>query len=234
MPWKLSAWQQWPFPCAHSITRFQDTNGGVKFATHLRYLEQASLDVVADIFSGSICYTCRHIHMQIEDLLEMIAHLRVFKLPTFKMRGLALRLDFVGMLILMSHTRSWCCRATSLPGITFTSVTSLCMVLQKRIKSICMADFPTCMWWDGCHISWNMCSQEAGQMLGHTLGSFLPQDLVQVCHIPSHHALPFTQCMACNAFTQCLHGCSNLCRRSRIQILGSWQSQHTAGQRTGP
>ena len=41
----------------------------------------------------------------------------------------------------MSHTRSWCCRATSSPGITFTSVTSLGMVLRKRMKSICVAMF---------------------------------------------------------------------------------------------
>ena len=57
-------------------------------------------------------------------------------------RGVNLRLDFGGTSILMSHTRSWCCRATSSPGITFTAVTSLCMVLRKRIKSICVAMFP--------------------------------------------------------------------------------------------
>ena len=45
-------------------------------------------------------------------------------------QGLNLRLDFGGTSILMSHTRSWCCRATSSPGITFTSVTSLRMVLR--------------------------------------------------------------------------------------------------------
>ena len=50
-----------------------------------------------------------------------------------------LRLDFGGTSILMLHTRSWCCRATSSPGITFTSVTSLRMVLRKRMKSICVA-----------------------------------------------------------------------------------------------
>ena len=45
-----------------------------------------------------------------------------------------LRLDFGSTSILISHTRSRCCRATSLSGITFTSVTvcaSLRMVLQK-------------------------------------------------------------------------------------------------------
>ena len=56
--------------------------------------------------------------------------------------GVNLRLDFGGTSILMSHTRSWCCRATSSTGITFTSVTSLRMVLRKRMKSICVAMFP--------------------------------------------------------------------------------------------
>ena len=45
-------------------------------------------------------------------------------------RGVNLHLDFRGISILMSHTRSWCCRATSSPGITFTSVTSFRMVLS--------------------------------------------------------------------------------------------------------
>ena len=60
-----------------------------------------------------------------------------------------LHLGFGGTSILMSHTRSSRCRATSSPGITFTSVTSLRMVLWKRMKSICVAMFPdlqcTCM-----------------------------------------------------------------------------------------
>ena len=57
-------------------------------------------------------------------------------------RGMNLRLDFGGTSVLMSHTRSWCCRTVSLPGITFTSVKSLRMVLRKRMKSICMTMFP--------------------------------------------------------------------------------------------
>ena len=43
-----------------------------------------------------------------------------------------LRLDFGGTSILILHTRSRWCKATSSPGITFTSViVSLRMVLQK-------------------------------------------------------------------------------------------------------
>ena len=61
---------------------------GPRCAIHLlSCLEQASLDVVPDILSGSISYTCRCTHMQAEDLLEMMAHLRVFKLPNFKQRS---------------------------------------------------------------------------------------------------------------------------------------------------
>ena len=50
-------------------------------------LEQSSRDVVPDILSGPISYTCRCAHMQAEDLLEMIACLWVFKLPNFEARG---------------------------------------------------------------------------------------------------------------------------------------------------
>ena len=57
-------------------------------ATHLlSCLEQSSLDVVPDILSGPISYTCRCAHMQVEDLLEMIACLlRVFRLLNFEAR----------------------------------------------------------------------------------------------------------------------------------------------------
>ena len=61
---------------------------GPSCATYLlSCLEQACLDVVPDIPSGSISYTCIHTHMQVEDLLEITARLRVFKLSNFKMRG---------------------------------------------------------------------------------------------------------------------------------------------------
>ena len=53
-----------------------------------------------------------------------------------------LRLEFGGKPILIPHTRSWCCRSTSSPRITFTSVTSLRMVLWIKMKSICVATFP--------------------------------------------------------------------------------------------
>ena len=56
--------------------------------------------------------------------------------------GANLCLDFGGRSVLMLHTRSRCCRATSSPGITFTSVTSLRIILRKRMKSICVATFP--------------------------------------------------------------------------------------------
>ena len=72
------------------------------------------------------------------------------------------------------------------------------------------------------------CSQEAGQMLGPTLGFSHPQHLVLACHTPSHHALPCIQCR------HGLHDCSNLHMGSEILMLGSWQSQHAADQRTGP
>ena len=60
---------------------------------------------------------------------------------TFR-RGLNLPLGFGATSNLMTHTRSWCRKATSSPGITFTSVTSLHIALGKRMKSICVAAFP--------------------------------------------------------------------------------------------
>ena len=53
----------------------------------LSCLEQASLDVVPDILSGSIGYSCRCTQLPVEDLLEMVACLRIFKLPNFKARN---------------------------------------------------------------------------------------------------------------------------------------------------
>ena len=199
---------------------------GQSCATHLlSCLEQASLDVVPDILSCSISYTCRCTHMQVEDLLEMIACLRVFKLPNFKAWG-ELALGFGGTPILMWHTRSWCCRATSLPRITFTSVKSLNMVLWKGSLSVWL-HFLTCTWWDGCHVSWNMFSRSRSNaraysrvLLSSTFSSSLPY--------PSHHALPYIQCL------YSLHGHSHLHKESDIQILGSWQLQYAADQRTGP
>ena len=89
---------------------------GPSCAKHLlSCLEQTSLDVVPGILRGSISYTCRCTHMQVEDLLEIIAGLRVFKLPNFKVRG-ELALGFWWSLSAWLH-------------------------------------FPTCRWWDGCHVS---------------------------------------------------------------------------------
>ena len=58
---------------------------GLSCATHLlSCLEQSSLDVVLDILSGYISYTCRCAYMQVKDLLEIIALLRVLMLPNFE------------------------------------------------------------------------------------------------------------------------------------------------------
>ena len=58
---------------------------GPSCATHLlSCLEKACLDVVPYILSGSIGYTCRHTHVQVENLLEVISPLRIFQLPNFK------------------------------------------------------------------------------------------------------------------------------------------------------
>ena len=64
-------------------------------------------------------------------------------------RGVNLCLIWGGISIIMSHTRSWCCRATSSPGITFTSITSLRRLFRNNMKSIWVAVLPDLyvMWW---------------------------------------------------------------------------------------
>ena len=133
-----------------------------------------------------------------------------------------LGLDFGGTSILMLHTSSWCCRATSSPGITFTSVTSLRMVLRKRMKSICVAMFPDLyvMRWLSSFLK-HVFPRSRSNARAYSKFSH-PQHLVPACHTPSHHALPCIQCL------NCLHGRSNLHMGSEILMLGSWQSQHAA------
>ena len=99
------------FSTFHSTTRFHDAWGRVEPHTSSVVL-RSRFDVVPDTLSGPISYTCRRAHMQVEDLLEMIACLRV-SFQTLR-PGVNLRLDFGGTSILMSHTctGSWCCRAS--------------------------------------------------------------------------------------------------------------------------
>ena len=159
--------------------------GFTSCATYLlSCLEQSSLDVVPDILSGPISYTCRCAHMQVEDLLEMIACLKVFKLPNFEARG-ELALGF------WRHIN---------PHVTYKKLKlqSYFLTRDHFCRQVCAWSygkgwglsawlcFQTCMWWDGHHVSWNMCSLEAGQMLGCTLGFSHPQHLVPACHTPMH------------------------------------------------
>ena len=129
---------------------------GPSCATHLlSCLEQASLDAVADIFSGSISYTCRRTHMQVEDLLEMIACLRGFKLSNFKTRG-EIALGFCWHI--SPHVTY---KKVMLQGYFLTRdhfyICDICdMVLRKGWSLSAWLHFPTCMWWDGCYVSWNM------------------------------------------------------------------------------
>ena len=167
------------------------------------------------------------VDMQVEDLLEMIARLRVFKLTNFEARGKR-------AWILVAH-QSLCRRQEADVSGLLPRQESLLHLWQVcawsygiRWSLFAWLCFLTCTWWDGGHVSWNMCSQEAGQMFWHTLCfSHLPH-LVPACHTPSHHALPCIQCL------HGLHGRSNLHKGSDILMLGSWQAQHAAGQRTGP
>ena len=116
----------------------------------LSCLEQASLDVIPDVLSGSISYTCKRTHMQVEDLLEMTACLRVFKLPNFKARG-ELVIEF------WWHIN---------PHVTYKKLMLLGYFLARDYFYICdkfrhgpmekddqslyaWLCFQTCTWWDG-------------------------------------------------------------------------------------
>ena len=123
-------------------------------------------------------------------------------------RWMNLHLDFGSTSILMSHRRNWCCRATS-------SLLHLWQVSRLVPDEMAVTFLETC-------------SQEAGWMLGHTLGFSHPQHLVPACQSQCHHALLCIQCL------HGLRGHSNLHMGSEIRILGSWQSQHAADQRIGP
>ena len=126
-------------------------------ATHLlSCLEQACFDVPY-ILSGSISspadvFTCK--------LKTSWKWLLVWGPLSFQNLGVNLRLDFGGTSMIMLHTRSWCCGATSSPGIIFTFVTSLRMVLRKGMNQSAWLCFPTCLWWDGCHVSRNCVSKK--------------------------------------------------------------------------
>ena len=140
----------------------------------------SSLDVVPDILSGPISYTCRRAHMQVEDFLEMIACLRIFKLPTFGARG-ELALGF------WWHIN---------PHVAYKKLKLQCYFLARDHFYICdKAHGPSlsarlCSRFvcDEMAVTFlETCSQEAGRMLGRTLEFSHPQHLVPACHTPSHH-----------------------------------------------
>ena len=158
---KAFHWAAMAFSTCSFHPSFHYANGGAELC-HTSSVVLSS--PVLMLFQISSVAASARPHMRVEDL-EMIAHLRVLSFQTLR-QGVNLCLDFGGTSILMLHTRSWCCRATSSPGITFTSVTSLCMVLRKRMKSICVATFSDLYVMRCCQVSWHMCTQEAGWMQG--------------------------------------------------------------------
>ena len=173
-------------------------------ASHLlSFLKQACLAVVPDILSGSISYTCRCIHMQVEDLLEMIACLRVFKLPNFKARS-ELALGFWWHI--SPHVAY---KKLMLQGYFLTKdhfhICDVCAWFYGKGWSLsAWVLFPTCKWWD---LETRLCSQEAGRMLGHTLSFSHLQYLVTACHTPFQHALLYIQCL--HTYIAIPHGIRN-------------------------
>ena len=120
--------------------------------------------------------------------------------------GVNLRLDFGGTSVLISHARSRCYRTTSSLRITFTSMTSLRMVLRKRIKwkgwsLSAWLPFQICTWWDSGHISWNMFPRSRLNARAYsrvlspsTSGSGLPYLIPPctfLCPVPARCTWPF-------------------------------------------
>ena len=138
-----------------------------------------------------------------------------------------LRLDFRGTSILMSHTKKLMLQSYFLTRDHF-------YICDKFVHEPTEKDevyphgYVSRLVCDMAVTFLETCSQEAGQMLGRTLGFSYPQHLVSACHTPSHHALSCIQCLHGQ------HGHSNPHMGSEILVLGSWHSQHAADQRTGP
>ena len=98
----------------------------------------------------------------------MIARQRVFKFPNFKVRG-ELALGFWWHVSPLVAYKKLMLQGYFLARDYFYICDKFVHgPTEKNGLSVWLL-FPICMWWDGCHVSWN-CSQEAGWMLGHTLG----------------------------------------------------------------
>ena len=100
--------------------------------------------------------------------------------------GVNFHLDFGDTSILMLHTRNWCCRATSLPGITYIcdkfahGPTAKDEVSYRKGWSLC--GYVSWLVLDKMAVTFlETCSQEAGQMLGQlfTPGFSHPQQQVK-------------------------------------------------------
>ena len=140
------------------IPGFMPTTVGPHCATHhLRCLQIASLYVVPDILSGSISYICRCTHMQAEDLLEMIARLRVFKLPNFKTRG-KLALGFWWHINLYVAYKKLMLQSYFLARDHLYIRDKFGHGSTENDGLSAGLNIPTCTWRDGCHVSWKTCS----------------------------------------------------------------------------
>ena len=162
----------------------------------LTCLKQSSLDVVPDILSSHIKNTCRRAHMQVEDLLEMIAHLRVFKLPNFEARG-ELALGFCWHINPHVAYKKLMLQRYFLARDHFYICDKFAHGLREK-DEVYLGGYVSRLVYDEMAVMFlETFSPEAGRMLGRTLGFSDPQHLVPACHTPSHHALHVSSaCMA--------------------------------------
>ena len=131
-----------------------DANSGAQlYHTPPQLSWASSLDVVPDILSGSISYTCRCTHMGFENL-EMIAHRRVFKLPNFKGRD-ELALGFWWHINPHVAYKKLMLQGYFLARDHFYICDKFAHGPMEKDEVYLHGYFPN-LWWDGCHVSWNM------------------------------------------------------------------------------
>ena len=120
----------------------------------------SSFDVVPYILSGSIGYTCRRTHMQVENLLEVISTMRIYQLPSFwTVHELALGFRWH----IKPHVayKKLMLQGYFLARDTFHICNKSAHCSAEKDEVYLRGCIPTCMWWYGCHVS-----LEAGQMQG--------------------------------------------------------------------
>ena len=116
-------------------------------------------------------------------------------------REVNLRLDFGGTSILMLHTKSSCAWLLPRQGSPLHLWQVCAWSYRKRWSLSMWLRFPSCMWWDGCLVSWNMIPKSRSNARAYsrvlspsTSGSDLPYPIPQctlLYPVPAQRTWPF-------------------------------------------